>query len=111
MKFSPNKNTRALIYGYAFGFIYAAVMLSFEFPDKTIAILGGTVNRFTIGFLIPITEIMVPLWMRGMFIGFLLSLPDAIITSAYIPILSIGIIGGIIIGVVERNSRIRQKVQ
>lgn len=104
-----NKNTRALIYGYIFGILDAFIMIQLEFPNKTLAILGATVNRFSIGYFIPITEIQVPLWMRGMMIGFLLSLPDAIVTSAYFPVLSIGIIGGIVIGIIERMSRIRQR--
>jgi hypothetical protein len=31
-------------------------------------------------------------------VGLLISLPDAVITKAYVPILAIGIIGGAVIG-------------
>jgi hypothetical protein len=37
-------------------------------------------------------------WLTGGIIGFLMSLPDAIITKAYAPILVIGTVGGALIG-------------
>jgi len=36
----------------------------------------------------------------GLFFGLLLSIPDAIITKAYAPIIGMGALGGIIIGVI-----------
>jgi hypothetical protein len=39
-------------------------------------------------------------WLTGLIFGLLLSLPDAIITKAYAPILGLGTIGGLIIGAV-----------
>ncbi len=43
----------------------------------------------------------VPGWVRGVIVGLLISIPDAIVTKAYVPILVTGIIGGAIIGVVS----------
>ena len=40
----------------------------------------------------------VPGWLRGIIVGLLISIPDAIITKAYAPILATGVIGGAIIG-------------
>lgn len=40
----------------------------------------------------------VPGWLRGVIIGVLITIPDAIVTKAWIPILATGIIGGAIIG-------------
>jgi hypothetical protein len=37
-------------------------------------------------------------WATGLIAGLLLSLPEAIITKAYVPILVIGTIGGAVIG-------------
>jgi hypothetical protein len=37
-------------------------------------------------------------WATGLLTGLLLSLPDAIITKAYAPILIVGTIGGAVIG-------------
>ncbi|PJC33611.1 hypothetical protein CO049_00275 [Candidatus Roizmanbacteria bacterium CG_4_9_14_0_2_um_filter_36_12] len=62
--------------------------------------IGSFVNRFAIGFLIANTNIPVSPWLKGLLIGLLLSLPDAIITKTYAPILGVGIVGGIIIGFV-----------
>jgi hypothetical protein len=39
-----------------------------------------------------------PGWAVGLFFGLLLSLPDAIITKAYAPILLLGWAGGVVIG-------------
>jgi hypothetical protein len=39
-----------------------------------------------------------PGWLVGLLFGLLISLPDAIITHKYVPILVLGGIGGLIIG-------------
>jgi hypothetical protein len=41
-----------------------------------------------------------PGWAVGLAFGLLLSLADAIITKAYAPIIGVGCIGGLLIGVV-----------
>jgi hypothetical protein len=74
-----------------------------EFPDKRAALIGAFLNRFGIGFVIGAARLPIPGWAAGMLFGALLSLPDAIITKAYVPIIVLGLIGGSIIGfVVER---------
>ena len=60
--------------------------------------LGAFASRFAIGFIIGVTRMPVPGWLRGIIIGVLISIPDAIVTKAYIPILATGIVGGAIIG-------------
>ena len=40
----------------------------------------------------------VPGWVTGVLVGLLVSLPDAIITKSYLPILVVGVIGGAAIG-------------
>ena len=55
-------------------------------------------SRFAIGFLIPLVDLGIPGWTRGLIVGLLISLPDAIITKAYAPILIAGALGGAIIG-------------
>jgi hypothetical protein len=42
----------------------------------------------------------VPSWAQGLIFGILLSLPDAIITKAFAPILILGAVGGVIIGLI-----------
>jgi hypothetical protein len=86
--------------GLVYGALSAASMIPLEFPDKRAALLGAFVNRFGIGFVTAVVELPLPGWATGALIGFLLSLPDAIITKAYVPILVLGVVGGAIIGIV-----------
>jgi len=57
-------------------------------------------SRFAIGFLISVTRMGIPGWARGALVGLLISLPDAIVTKSYAPILASGVIGGAVIGAV-----------
>jgi hypothetical protein len=84
--------------GMIFGGVDVALMLPLNFPDKRAALLGAFIARFAIGFVICNIRLPWPGWAVGLFIGILLSLPDAIITKATIPILATGALGGLIIG-------------
>ena len=75
-------------------------MLPLSFPDKTAALSGAFLNRFAIGFVIGAARLPVPTWVNGLIFGILLSLADAIITKAYAPILILGALGGLIIGLI-----------
>ena len=88
-----------LISGFIFGAVSAAMMLPMSFPDKRTALLAAFINRFAIGLVIGcITLPAWPGWAVGLLFALLLSLPAALITKAYAPILIIGAIGGITIG-------------
>jgi hypothetical protein len=84
--------------GLIFGAIDVAIMIPMTFPDKRAAMLGAFIARFAIGFVICNIRLPWPGWLVGLFIGILLSLPDAIITKAAAPILGTGALGGLIIG-------------
>ena len=86
------------ICGLVYGALSAASMLPLSFPDKKAALAGAFLNRFAIGFVIGAARLPLPGWLSGLVFGLLLSLPDAIITKAYAPILLGGAIGGLIIG-------------
>ncbi|MGB9179712.1 MAG: hypothetical protein WCB68_10755 [Pyrinomonadaceae bacterium] len=88
------------ICGIVYGLLSVATMIPLTFSDKRAALLGAFINRFAIGFVIGAARLPVPDWASGLIIGLLLSLPDAIITKAYAPILGLGAVGGIIIGVI-----------
>jgi hypothetical protein len=88
------------ICGFIYGALSAASMIPLSFPDKTAALAGAFLNRFAIGFVIGASRLPLPSWAQGLVFGLLLSLPDAIITKAYAPILIFGVIGGLIIGVI-----------
>ena len=92
---------QGVISGAIFGALTVATMLPMQFPDKRAALWGAFTNRFGIGLLIPLTKIGLPAypgWLVGVFVGFLLSLPSAIVTKAYGPIIGIGLVGGAVIG-------------
>src|SRR5215216_4011523 len=83
-----------------FGAVSVATMIPLSFEDKRAAMLGAFINRFTIGVVIGAVALPFPGWLTGLLFALLLSLPDAIITKAYAPILGLGSIGGLIIGFV-----------
>ena len=87
-----------LIAGLVFAAIDVALMIPMEFADKKTAMLGAFLSRFAIGFLIPLVKMPLPPFVIGGIVGLLISLPDAVITKAYAPILATGLIGGLIIG-------------
>jgi fructose-specific phosphotransferase system IIC component len=87
-----------IIAGLVFGAVDVGLMLPMEFPDKKTALLGAFLSRFAIGFLIPLVKMPLPTWAIGGVVGVLVSLPDAVITKAYAPILGTGLLGGLLIG-------------
>ena len=94
-----SKSALGLIAGIVFGVVDVALMLPMSFPDKTTALLGAFTSRFAIGVVIGCVQLPGwPGWLIGLLFGLLISLPDAIITHKYFPIVVLGGIGGLIIG-------------
>lgn len=96
-----SKVTLGLICGLAFGIIDVAVMVPMKFDDnrkRAEALSGAFIERFMLGFLIPNVGLDIHQAISGALLGLGLSLPTAIITRAYLPIIGIGVAGGIIIG-------------
>jgi hypothetical protein len=89
-----------IICGLAFGVVDIAIMLPMSFPDKKAAITAAFIARFGIGFVIGATRLPWPGWATGLCFGLLLSLPDALITKSYGPIIGMGALGGTIIGII-----------
>ena len=75
-------------------------MLPMQFSDKPTALLAAFLSRFAIGFLIPLCKLPIPTFLTGALVALLISLPDAVITKAYAPILGVGVgvVGGAFIG-------------
>jgi hypothetical protein len=94
----PDPVVLAIICGVGFGALAVALMLPMSFPNKHTALLAAFASRFAIGFLIPLVALPVPGLVKGALVGLLISLPDAIVTKAYVPILVVGIVGGAAIG-------------
>ena len=89
-----------VVAGLIFGAVDVALMIPMKHPNKGMAMLAAFASRFAIGFLIGVTRMPVPGWLRGLIVGVLVSIPDAIATKAYVPIMATGIIGGTIIGAI-----------
>ncbi len=79
----------------------AALMLPMSFPDKKTAITAAFLDRFAIGFLINVVDLPLPGWAAGLIVALLVSIPSALVTKAYAPILATGAVGGIIIGIIR----------
>jgi hypothetical protein len=92
--------TLGVICGLVFGAVDIGIMLPMSFHDKRAAITAAFIARFAIGFVIGAARLPWPGWAVGLFFGLLLSIPDAIITKAYAPIIGMGAIGGTISGVI-----------
>ena len=89
-----------IICGIIFVGISVATMVPLALKDKKTEMAGAFFNRFSIGFVIRATSLPLAGWLSGLLFGALLSLPDAIITKAWIPILTLGVIGGGAIGLI-----------
>jgi hypothetical protein len=87
-----------LVAGLVFGAVAVGMMLPMAFPDKRTALLGAFVDRLGIGIVIGCVQLPWSGWAVGLFFGILLSLPSAVITKAYVPILVLGGLGGLVIG-------------
>ena len=90
--------TKGLIAGVIFGIVSIIPMFFMTFDDKTRAMTASFISRFAVGFIIFNLPLPMPSWVKGALIGLVLSLPDAIVTKQYAPILGLGLIGGIICG-------------
>jgi hypothetical protein len=92
-----------LICGAAFGVLDVGIMLPMKVEDKRKkyeALVGAFIERFMLGFLIPVVAIGLNPILTGALLGLGLSVPTALITRAYAPIIGIGVVGGIVIGII-----------
>lgn len=96
-----SKITLGIVCGIVFGAATVAMMLPMSFPDKRAALAGAFFNRFAIGFVVCLIDLPWPGWLTGLVVGLLLSLPPAIITKVAVPILGIGALGGLVIGLIR----------
>jgi hypothetical protein len=87
-----------VIAGLIFGVLTVGLMARMAFPDKNAALSAAFVERFAIGVVIGCVQLAWPGWLVGLLFGLLLSIPSAIITKTYAPILVMGSLGGLVIG-------------
>lgn len=86
--------------GIIFGAVAVAPMLTMSFADKRAAITAAFIERFAIALVIALVALPWPRWAIGLLFGVLLSVPSALITRARVPILVMGAVGGLIVGLV-----------
>jgi hypothetical protein len=94
-----------VICGLAFGILDVLIMIPLKFEDKTKkteAMVGAFLERFMLGFIIPNINLGIHPAVTGLFLGLGFSVPTAIITRTYVPIIGIGVIGGVIVGFVTK---------
>ena len=87
-----------VICGIVFGIFSVLTMIPLKLEEKKIAMAGAFTNPFAVGIVIGATDLPLPMWASGLLFGLLLSLPDAIITKSWIPIMTLGAIGGVLCG-------------
>lgn len=87
-----------VLLGLIIGVVDVALMLPLSFPDKRAALLGAFCARFALGFFAATVRLPLSPILTGVLVGILTSLPDAIITKAYIPIMATGVVFGAIAG-------------
>jgi hypothetical protein len=87
-----------VVLGLVIGAVDVLLMLPLQFPDKRAALLGAFSSRFALGFFAATVRLSLPPVLGGVLVGILTSLPDAIITKAYAPIVITGVVFGAIAG-------------
>jgi len=90
---------KGVIAGLIFGVVSVIPMMFMTFKDKPSAMVASFISRFAIGFIIFNMELPIPGWVKGGLVGIILSLPDALVTKQYAPIIGLGLIGGIVCGI------------
>jgi hypothetical protein len=93
-----NRITLGLLLGVVIGVVDVLLMLPLSFPDRRAALLGAFSARFALGFLAANVSLPVHPVLSGVIVGVLTSLPDAIITKAFAPIMVTGVVFGAIAG-------------
>ena len=91
-----------IVFGIGLAAVAVAIMVQMQWPSRREQIeasAAAAANRFMVGLLIPTTDLDLPRWLTGIVIGVALSLPEAIVTKAYPPILGLGLAGGLVLGV------------
>lgn len=98
-----NKIILGTICGLVFGIIDVLIMIPLKYENnrkRVEAMTAAFTERFMIGFLIPNVDLGIHPALIGLLLGIGLSLPSAIITRVYAPIIGIGIVGSVLIGLI-----------
>ena len=94
-----------IVLGLALGTLDVLVMLPLKFDDnrrRIEAMSSAYVERFLIGLLVPNVALGGHPAVTGSLLGFGMSVPSAIITRTYVPILGLGTVAGLAAGLVTQ---------
>jgi hypothetical protein len=94
-----------IVFGLVFGVIDVVIMVPMKFDtprQKWEAMTAAFIERFMLGLLVPLVDLGVHPALSGLFLGAGLSVPSAIISRAYVPIVGIGVLGGLIMGFITK---------
>ena len=100
-----NKVVLGAVCGLVFGIVDVLLMIPLKYENgrkMAEAMTAAFIERFMIGFLIPNVSLTINPAVKGLVMGILLSLPSAVISRAYGPIVGVGAIGGLIIGLATK---------
>lgn len=101
-----NRILLGILCGLVFGILDVLIMIPMPEKDKrkkTEAMIGAFLERLMIGFIIPNLDLGIHYAISGLIVGLGLSVPTAVITRVYAPIIGIGIVGGSIIGFISNT--------
>ena len=90
--------TLGVILGLSIGIADVLLMLPLSFPAKRTALLAAFSSRFALGFFAATIHLRMSPIAYGLLVGLLTSIPDAIVTKAYAPILVTGVLFGAVAG-------------
>jgi hypothetical protein len=93
-----SRSLLGFLLGLAVGVVDVMLMLPMKFPNKPTALAAAFSSRFAIGFLAANVTLPFHPALAGAVVGILISIPDAIVTKAYFPILITGVIFGALCG-------------
>jgi hypothetical protein len=86
--------TLGVLMGLVIGAIEVAIMVPIKMPDKRTSMLGAFCSRFALGFFAATAQLPLPPAVAGIVVGILTSLPDAVLTKAYGPVMVTGVVFG-----------------
>ena len=93
-----SRTSLGITLGLGLGVVDVLLMMPLAFADKRAALMGAFCARFALGFFAATVRLPWSPIAAGILVGVLTSLPDAIITKAYAPIMITGVVFGAIAG-------------
>lgn len=98
-----NRILLGILLGLGCGVVDVLLMLPMTFPDKPTALAAAFSSRFAIGFMAANVTLPMHPALTGALVGLLISIPDAIVTKTYVPIIVTGLIFGALSGWAART--------